>query len=143
MIIALPEISNLLAWLVVDGATIPAGIVPHEKWLPSGSSLPFLGIRHAGSVRSDLTCAVVETAATINLVANIRMDSDAETAICGDVGALAIVDAATSILLASWETLTGCQAVEVLKDHPSDVFQTENNQIIVQIVRSLLVTVQR
>ncbi|NCD13688.1 MAG: hypothetical protein EOL92_00460 [Bacteroidia bacterium] len=141
----LPQVVTALESLSVDGGTfVSTAIVPHEQWVPSGATLPFVGVRNGGTANEDCTCAVSSVGCLVNLVASVRMnDEDNEAAIVGAGGTLAILDAATAAVSSASAAFTGIQAFEVIKDHPDNIIKTENGQWIVQSVRSLLITVER
>lgn len=139
----LPEIRTALQGMTRFSRASDCYITPHENWMPTGTRQPCIGIKDGGTVRRELTCGLVELTATVALVGFVRMTADGETAVCGDAGIFPLLDEAAALLLASWTAVEGCQGLEVGPDRPSELYQAENTQWIVKLVRSMVYTIQR
>lgn len=139
----LPEIRDQLQALSGLHRKSDAYVTPHENWMPTGTRQPCVGIKDAGTSRRELGCGALELRMSVALACFVHMAGEGETPLCGDAGLFMLADAATDLLLAGWLDVAGCQALTVGNDRPSEMFQADNGQFLVKMVRTVVYTVER
>lgn len=143
MRILLPSIKTVLKELPLLQRKSDCYITPHVNWMPTGTRFPCLGIKDGGMARQELAGDMLELTATINLVAFTPITADGGDAVCGQVGVLAILNAAVSLLIDNHLGMTEIQRMAIGADMPSELYQAENNQWIVKMVRTVVYTMER
>lgn len=118
-------------------------VTPHANYMPTGTRQPSLGIKDGGVGRREQTCGVMELSATVELVGFVRMSADGEAAMCSDDGVMALLDDAVALLAAHADTMDGVQGFTVGADRPSEMYQADNNQWLVKLVRTVTYTIER
>lgn len=118
-------------------------ITPHVNYMPTGTRQPCIGIKDGGTSRRELTCGGIEVEARVDLACMVLMSGDGETPMCGDAGVFALADDATALLLTGWLDLSGCQGVEMGPDKPTELYQAENGQFLIKLVRTMVYTMHR
>jgi hypothetical protein len=111
--------------------------------MPAGTRLPSLGVKDAGMIRQELAGEMLEITARVDLVGFVNMTADGAEAICGTTGVCQLLDAATVMLTNNRLGLADVQRVEIGPDTPTELFQADNNQWIVKLVRTLVYTLER
>jgi len=140
----LPEVQAVLRRMARFNRPSDCYITPHENWMPTGTRQPCIGIKDAGITRMELTCGIIELTATVDLVGFARMTVDGGTAIVGNEGVFPLLDEASALLSTFWDQgFTGIQGVKIGMDRPTELYQAENTQWIVKLVRTMIYTVQR
>lgn len=138
----LPDIRDMLGSVSLLKRKSDCYITPHENWMPTGTNQPCIGVRFGGSQRAEMACGVSELTVTIQLVGFARMTADGETAVCGEAGVYALMEAATGVLQSRWGELDGCQGLVIGSDTPTDLYVSENALGLVKLVRTVVCTLE-
>lgn len=118
-------------------------ITPHPNYMPTGTRQPCIGIKDGGASRSELSCGGIELTARVELVCMVSMAGTGEAPMCADTGVFCLADAATTLLLNDWLDLPGCQGMEIGSDRPTELYQADNGQFLIKLVRTLIYTLHR
>lgn len=118
-------------------------ITPNHNFMPTGTRQPCIGIKDAGVVREELVGEGMTLTMRVDLVGFVRMTADGSDAVCGENGVYVLLDAATALLVGNRLGLSDVLWVQIGPDRPTELFQAENNQWIVKLVRTLIYTLER
>ncbi|KJR98788.1 MAG: hypothetical protein VR65_20010 [Desulfobulbaceae bacterium BRH_c16a] len=140
MQILLPAIKNVLQTLPQLPRRSDCYITPHVNYMPTGTRQPCLGIKDGGVTREEQPGEMVELTMRIELAAFVRMTTDGGEAV---VGLYRFMDDASDLLMHNHLGLTDIDQVQIGPDRPTEMFQAENKQWIVKLVRTMSYTLER
>lgn len=115
-------------------------ITPHVNFMPTGTRQPCLGIKDGGVIRDEQPGEMVELTMKVDLVAFVRMTADGGEAV---VGLYQFMDDASDLLMHNYLGLADINQVQIGPDRQTEMFQAENNQWIVKLVRTVIYTLER
>lgn len=118
-------------------------ITPHVNFMPTGTRQPCLGIKDGGMQREELAGEMLQLTARVELAGFVKMSGDGGEAICTSSGVYELLDDASDILTNNYLGLSDIIRVQIGPDRPSELFQTDNKQWIVKLVRTMIYTLER
>ena len=136
----LPAIKTALQGLQQLPRKSDCYITPHVNWMPTGTRQPCIGIKDGGIAREELAGEEMELTARVDLAGFVRMTAEGNEAVSG---VYQLLDDATAILINNSLNLSDVIRVQIGQDRPTELFQAENNQWIVKLVRTLIYTLER
>jgi hypothetical protein len=139
----LPAIQAVLQGLLQLPRRGDCYITPHLNYMPTGTRQPCIGIKDGGISRVELAGEEMELTARVDLAGFVRMTGDGFEAVCGPSGVYQLLDDATAELINNRLGLADVLRVQIGTDKPTELFQADNKQWIVKLVRTLVYTLER
>jgi len=136
----LPAIKNVLQTLPQLPRRSDCYITPHVNYMPTGTRQSCLGIKDGGVIREEQASGVLELTMRVELAAFVRMTADGGEAV---TGLYQFMDDASDLLMHNDLGLADIDKVEIGPDRPTEMFQAENKQWIVKLVRTMIYTLER